>query len=307
MNIIKLKEYLESNKEKKFTGLLGSPVAHSLSPFIHKSGFEALGMTKHEYVAIECLPDGLLEMTKVLKDNGFMGFNVTMPDKQAIIGFCDELSDEAELIESVNTVKIEDGKLKGYNTDCSGFFKALQKNGEEPEGKKFMLLGAGGAAKAILAGAVTNKAESIDVFARAGKNFKSIEELASRLEKYQKKEDLKTKISFFDFADEKLFEERLSMADVLVNATNVGMNTPETKDVFENETLVKNPALFSKKQFAADVIYHPKETKLLKDAKSCGCHTMNGLYMLFYQADLAFYIWHQKYIPENVLEELMEK
>lgn len=304
MNIAELKEYLKSNKEKTFTGLLGSPVAHSLSPLIHNSGFESLGMTGHEYVAIECLPEELKETTKILKESGFEGFNLTMPDKQAIIEFCDGLSDEAGLIESVNTVKIANGKFEGHNTDCNGFFKALQKNGTQPEGKKIMLLGAGGAAKAVLTGAVTNKAESIDVFSRPGKNFESIEKLKLRLEKYQKKEALNTEINLFDFSDEKLFEEKLSQADILINATNVGMNTPAKKDVFENETLVKSAKLLSEKLFVADIIYHPKETRLLKDAKGRGCRTMNGIYMLFYQADLAFYIWHGKYIPESVLQKL---
>ncbi len=130
------------------TGLIGSPVSHSLSPSIHKKGFEKNGMEGYDYVLMDSAEEDLKSILSNL-DERFVGFNVTMPDKLEIMKYLDELSEEAAAIGAVNTVKIEHGKMIGYNTDGKGFLEALRKCGVEVNKKKVLIFGAGGAAKAV--------------------------------------------------------------------------------------------------------------------------------------------------------------
>lgn len=133
---------------KILTGLIGSPVSHSLSPFLHKAGFEKNGMEGYDYVLMDSKGTDLYSLISNL-DERFVGFNVTMPDKQEIMKYLDELSEEAAAIGAVNTVKIQNGKRIGYNTDGKGFLQALKKCGVKVCGKNVLIFGAGGAAKAV--------------------------------------------------------------------------------------------------------------------------------------------------------------
>ena len=136
------------NEIKKLTGLIGSPVSHSLSPAIHKEGFRKNAMEGYDYVLIDSAGKDLDWILSHL-DERFVGFNVPMPDKQKIMEYLDELSEEAAAIGAVNTVKILNGKMIGYNTDGKGFLEALQKSGIEVPEKKVLIFGNGGAAKAV--------------------------------------------------------------------------------------------------------------------------------------------------------------
>ena len=305
----KLIRTIESVKAEHLTGIVGSPVGHSLSPFLHEAAFSKLGMKGYKYIKIEADKKFLPEAVEILKEHNFLGFNVTMPDKEAITYLCDELSDEAKLMHSVNTVKIVDGKLLGYNTDCMGFYMALKKNNVTAEGKNMILMGSGGAARAILTGACINKVKRLDVFARPGDKYNMLKTQVEELEKagYQ------TEIRLHNLNSKVELYRTIEKTDILVNGTSVGMDTSKpadnkkgpyiTNNMLAPKTLIPDTTCYHTGLFVADVVYFPKMTRFLEDAKDFGCRYMNGLDMLFFQADLAFKIWHDKEMPIEILEK----
>jgi len=132
------------------TGLIGSPVSHSLSPKIHKAAFDFLAMKDYDYILLDVNKESLESAVNEIKADGrFIGFNVTMPDKIDILNYCDEVSDRVKAIGGANTIKIENGKLLAYNTDGEGFVKAIEDRGLSLKNKKMVILGAGGAARSI--------------------------------------------------------------------------------------------------------------------------------------------------------------
>lgn len=291
----KLIKQIENTDATHLTALLGSPVAHSMSPFLHNAAYEQLKMLDYKYIAIEADERFLPEAVEIIKKYNFKGFNLTMPDKEAIMKHCDDITTEAWLMRSVNTVKIEDGKLLGYNTDCHGFYASLLKNGMDYQNKKMVLLGSGGAARAVLAGAAFNNVSEIDIFARPGEKFDILCEFVQRIR--NKGYDIDINVNDITYKDD--LYESVRNTDILVNSTSVGMGHKTGGE--EAETLVEDTSCFHKDLFVADVIYFPRQTKLLKDAEEQGLRTMNGLGMLFYQAALAFEIWHGRKMPENIL------
>ncbi|MCQ2529845.1 MAG: shikimate dehydrogenase [Lachnospiraceae bacterium] len=231
------------------TGLIGSPVSHSLSPAIHKEGFKKNGMEGYDYVLMDSAEENLASMLENL-DERFVGFNVTMPDKLEIMNYLDDLSEEAKAIGAVNTVKVQNGKLTGYNTDGKGFVEALKKQGVEIKAKKILIFGAGGAAKAV---------------------GYELEQEGAEVEKLHRpeKEELHAK---------------LMECDIFINASPVGMDGISSPVEDLNDV--------KKDLFVADLIYKPEATKLLKMAEKKGLKFMNGMAMLYEQANLSFYIWH---------------
>ncbi len=288
----------EENMHRQYlTALIGSPVSHSLSPYIHNNAYRLLGMEGSKYIALECTESDIANMVTVLKEKHFTGFNVTMPLKNEVIKYCDELNTEAELIRGVNTVKITGGRLKGYNTDGKGFFDALEKEGFAAEKKTMTLLGSGGAARAILAGAAFNEMKRVNVFARQGKRYDETVRLIESLKGFD------ARLNIFDIADEALLYESARMSDVLVNATSAGMKTSEEGSA-DDTVLVKDTSCFRPHLFVADIIYRPKKTRLLEIAEGKKLKTMNGIPMLFYQAAHSFEIWYGKKMPEAILGNL---
>ncbi len=234
---------------KVLTGLIGSPVSHSLSPSIHKEGFRKNGMEGYDYILMDSAETSL-DIILSHMDERFIGFNVTMPDKLEIMKYLDKLSEEAEAIGAVNTVKIQNGKLTGYNTDGKGFVEALKKHGVTIKEKKILIFGAGGAAKAV-AYELEREGAKVEILHRPEK-----EELHS-----------------------KLIE-----CDIFINASPVGMDGISAP--IEHLNNVK------KDLFIADLIYKPETTKLLEMAEKKGLRFMNGMAMLYEQANLSFHIWH---------------
>lgn len=289
----KLAKQIENAKAECLTGLFGSPIGHSMSPFLHNAAYKQLGMKGYKYIAMEANEKFLPEAVELIKEYNFRGFNLTMPDKEVMVGLCDKITTEANLMKSVNTVKIENGKLVGYNTDCHGFFAALSHNGFEYKDKNMVLLGSGGAARSILAGGAFNEVKKIEIFARPSEKYDILCEFVQRL----RSRDYQTEIVVNDLADKEYMYDVIRQSDLLVNSTSVGMDCGNGTD----ETLIENTACLHNNLFVADVIYFPRMTRLLMDAKEAGCNYMNGLGMLFFQAALAFEIWHGLEMPIEIL------
>ena len=273
----------EIDGKTRLYGLLGNPVSHSLSPFIHNEGFRRLSLNAR-YLAFSVKEEDLESTLSALRKMGVGGLNLTMPLKEAVLPLCDSLSKEARLSSSINTLVFsENGKMTGCSTDGIGFFRALEAENGSVKDKKLCLMGLGGAGKAILSRAVYTELSEIRLLQRAS----SIEKNRCFIERV--KEETGKKILLGSY--EENLAEFLEQSDILVNASNVGMR--------EEASLIPEVKLLHKGLFVADCIYHPFETKLLSQAREAGLRYMNGLPMLFYQAVEAFRLWTGKSFPEE--------
>ena len=273
----------EIDGKTRLYGLLGNPVSHSLSPFIHNEGFRRLSLNAR-YLAFSVKEEDLESTLFALRKMGVGGLNLTMPLKEAVLPLCDSLSKEAKLSSSVNTLVFsENGKMTGCSTDGIGFFRALESENGAVKDKKLCLMGLGGAGKAILSRAVYTELSEIRLLQRAS----SIEKNRCFIERV--KEETGKKILLGSY--EENLAEFLEESDILVNASNVGMR--------EEASLIPEVKLLHKGLFVADCIYHPFETKLLSQVREAGLRYMNGLPMLFYQAAEAFRLWTGKSFPEE--------
>ena len=273
----------EIDGKTRLYGLLGNPVSHSLSPFIHNEGFRRLSINAR-YMAFLVEEKELESTLSALRQMQVGGLNLTMPLKEAVLPLCDSLSKEAKLSSSVNTLVFsENGKMTGCSTDGIGFFRALEAENGAVKDKKLCLMGLGGAGKAILSRAVYTEISEIRLLQRAS----SIEKNHSFIERVKEETGKKILLGSYE-AD---FSEFLEKSDILVNASNVGMR--------EEASLIPEVKLLHRGLFVADCIYHPFETKLLSQAREAGLRYMNGLPMLFYQAVEAFRLWTGKSFPEE--------
>lgn len=262
------------------TGLLGSPVAHSVSPAMHNEAFRLLELD-YVYLAFNVGTDSLKDAVKGLKTLGARGFNLTMPDKIAILDLVDELTPAARLAGACNTVINDNGHLIGHTTDGIGYMRSVADAGHDIIGKKMTLLGAGGAATAICTQAALDGVKEIDIFRRnRPEAFAQTVAFADRTAK-----DTGCKIHVYDFADETQMKKSLAESAILTNATNVGM-APDTDAIPIPNVQFLHPDLI-----VSDIIYNPRQTQLMKIAASMGCPVFNGMYMLLYQGAAAFECW----------------
>ena len=275
----------------KLFGVLGSPISHSISPQMHNEAFRQLGMDC-VYVAFEVGVDGMKSAVEGLRALNVKGYNVTMPNKNIMATLCDKLSPAAEIIGAVNTVVNENGILKGYTTDGTGYMRAVEDAGHDIIGKKMTLLGAGGASTAIYVQAALDGLSEISIFSRRSSQFN--ERTRAIIEKL--KAHTTCKVNLYDLEDEDRLRREISESAILTNGTSVGM-APEV-DV----SLINDPSIFHKDLIVSDIIYNPRETKLVKIAKEAGCPTFNGLYMLLYQGAEAFKIWTGQDMPVDIIK-----
>lgn len=268
--------------------LLGSPVSHSLSPLMHGEACRLLGLD-YVYLCFEVGEETLPEAVRGLKAMHVRGFNLTMPNKTRILSCLDELSPAARLIQAVNTVVNEEGRLIGHNTDGLGFVRALEEHRFTVKDREICLLGAGGAATAIAAQLALSGAGRVHVLFRQESRFAlRMRELSRELEKETGKALLLEPLESLPSS--------AAESSLLINATNVGM-APQTEITLVEEKLLR-PDLF-----VADVIYNPRETRLLREARQAGCRTMNGLGMLLWQGAEAFRLWTGKDMPVQAVRE----
>lgn len=274
------------------TALLGSPVAHSISPMMHNESFRYHNLD-YVYLCFDVNEEGLAIAVDGLKKIGIRGFNLTMPNKNKMIEFVDHLSPAGELIGAINTVVNDDGILTGHNTDGVGFMRSLEDAGHNVIGKTMTVLGAGGAATAICAQAALDGVKCIHIFARTTSRF------WNRTAEFVKKINEMTNCQaiLHDNDDKEALRQALEESALLVNASSVGM-APNT-----DASLVEDPSYFHQGLIVYDAIYNPRETKLLRLAREAGCETCNGLYMLLYQGAEAFRIWTGKEMPVDLIKE----
>jgi len=272
-----------SAKTKIFC-LIGHPISHSFSPLIHNYWFKNLGLDS-KYIALDVDPNQLKQATKGIKALNFKGFNVTIPHKEKIMRLLDSVDSLSQDIGAVNTIKNENGQLIGRNTDALGCKQALLDAGYQFKNKNVLILGAGGAAKAVCFALVN----AVDNLVIVNRTLKRATILAKELMK--KKE---THIKVIDLFTSTLKKE-LENIDLLINTTPVGMfpkigQSPISKDVLHNDL------------FIFDLVYNPLETQLLKDATSIGCKSLGGLDMLINQGALAFEWWTNKKPNKNAIK-----
>ena len=269
-------------------GLLGYPLKHSKSPHMHNTSFEALGLD-HVYMAFEVQDGFIKEGLDALKILNAVGGNITMPHKKKVVEYLDDISPDAKIIGSVNTIKIEDGKVTGYNTDGRGFVKALEENGVDFKGKKIVLAGAGGAARAVATQLAFDGAGEIVMFNRT---LSTAEEIIDNINN-----NIPTCKGRALEMNEEVLKEEIKDAAVLVNCTSLGMKA--TID----QAIVSSPDDLPKELFVADIVYDPAQTKLLKLAEEAGCKYMNGLMMMIWQGAIAFKIWTGQDMPVDLIKK----
>lgn len=244
----------------RLAAVVANPIKHSISPFIHNSAFQATE-TNGVYLAWEVKATDLSETVANIRRYRMFGINLSMPYKEQVIPYLDQLSEEARLIGAVNTVVNQEGTLIGYNTDGKGFFKSLPSF--TITGKKMTLLGAGGAAKSILAQAILDGVSQISLFVRSV----SMEKTRPYLDKLQ--EQTGFKVDLYALEDVSELQARIAESDLLVNATSVGMDGKSSP--LPESIVLPEPLL------VADIIYKPFETPFLKWARSQGNPAVNGL------------------------------
>ena len=268
-------------------GIFGYPVKHSLSPLMQNAAFREAGVDA-VYVPFEVEPENLKEAVDGVRALGIKGLNVTVPHKERIVEHLDYLSEEAELLGAVNTVKNENGELTGYNTDAEGFLRSLIEEGVELEGKKALMFGAGGAARAVGYALLKGGVSFLYIVNR---NFQRAREVGELLGK-------RGNVLVFPLK-ESTVETLLKEVDLIVNTTSVGMK-PEDPHLFDYSKIPERITV-------VDIIYNPPETPLLKAAKERGCKTVNGLGMLVHQGAVAFEIWTGKKAPVETMREVLER
>ena len=281
---------MKINGYTRLAAVVANPIKHSISPFIHNSAFEATH-TNGVYLAWEVEGTDLAETVANIRRYQMYGINLSMPYKEQVIPYLDQLSEEACLIGAVNTVVNREGTLIGYNTDGKGFFKSLPSF--KISRKRMVLLGAGGAAKAILAQAILDGVSQISVFVRSS----SMEKTRPYLEKIQNATGFR--VDLFALEDVQDLQDSITQADLLVNATSVGMDGSSQP--------IPTSIVLPEKLLVADVIYQPFETPFLKWARNQGNQSINGLGMLLYQAAEAFELWTGKEMPTDQIWELLKQ
>ena len=267
----------------KIIGLLGHPIKQSYSPFIHNVTVE-LKKLDYIYLPFDVPAVNLKNALKGMIALDIKGFNITIPHKENILQFLNDVSEEASIIGSVNTVVNDDGKLTGYNTDVSGIFESLNPHKDEILGREVSVIGAGGSARAVIYTLIRYfKPAVIHIINRTEQRAEALKKYFSDKMKY---DGIKTK-ELFPPDLVKIF----SNSKVIINATPVGMY-PDQDDIV---TSLENS--FVKNQIVFDLVYNPPQTKLLKLAASRGAVPISGLKMLVYQAAKSFELWTNEEMP----------
>ena len=279
------------NGHTRLTVLLGSPVAHSISPLMHNEAFRVLNLN-YVYLCFDVPEERLADTVKGLRCMNIAGFNCTMPDKTKICELIDDLSDAARMIGAVNTVVNENGKLIGHNTDGIGYMQAVKEAGHDIIGKEMTLLGAGGAATAIAVQAALDGVSKLHIFNRRGRSWERAKKLADTINA-----GTSCVADVSDLADETAMRHALQTSTILTNATSLGM-APH-----EDTCPVPDASLLRPELIVSDIIYNPKQTRLLQMAAANGCAAFNGLYMLLFQGAEAFRLWTGKEMPTEPIKE----
>jgi shikimate dehydrogenase len=263
-----------TSSEYDIYAVFGNPVAHSLSPLMHQAALDQIGQKAF------CIPfcvTALNEAVQGIRGLNIRGVSVTLPFKTAVMEFLDEIEEGARRVGAVNTIWNDQGRLKGFNTDWSGFVVALKKH-TEIQGKQFVVIGAGGAARSIIYGLIHEGGEPILVNRTT---FKA--------------ETLAREFGCSFAAEPAIGKVR---ADALINTTPLGMSPQTDATPWRREDLHRF-------QVVMDIIYNPLETRLLKEARSAGCQTVSGLEMFIHQGAEQFRIWTGLEPPIAIMRQVV--
>lgn len=271
----------------RLCGVIGDPVEHTMSPVMHNAAFREMGLD-YWYLPFRVKKEELGKAIDGLKALNMRGLSVTIPHKVAVIQFLDELDPLAEKIGAVNTIVNDDGALTGYNTDGAGFLQALLERGIEPVGKNVVVLGAGGASRAISFTMADRGARLVILNRLAG--LDRAKELAGRISQVFTREVEALALNRENLA------RVLGKASILVNATSAGM-TPDIDETPVAADLLK-PGLI-----VFDIVYNPIKTRLLREAEAAGAKTIGGLDMLVWQGALAFEKWTGQQAPVELMRQ----
>ena len=269
----------------RLCGVIGDPIEHTVSPAMHNAAFKQMGLD-YWYVAFRVKKEDLGKTIAGMRAPNIRGLNVTIPHKVAVIPFLDELDPLAERIGAVNTIANDGGVLTGYNTDAPGFLQALLGKGIEPKGGNVVILGAGGASRAV-SFILAERGSNVVILNRTLERAK---ELADGVLGALRKEITALKL------DRENLARALREAHILVNTTSVGMSpnineTPVSADLLKSDLVV------------FDIVINPIKTRLLREAEAAGAQTIKGLDMLVWQGVTAFEIWTGLKAPFELMKE----
>jgi shikimate dehydrogenase len=271
---------------RKVVGLIGFPLEHSISPAIQNAAFKKLGLD-WEYSLFEVEPKDLADALKGMRALHIAGFNVTIPHKENVFPLIDEVTKMARVIGAINTVLNQEGKLIGFNTDGAGFIDSLKEDAKtDPKDKNVVILGAGGACRAV---AITLAEAGVKSITLSDIDEKKAQDLAGYIGSY-----FKIKYAAVPTNSQEL-QRSIDKAGILINTTPIGMY-PKTDASPISNNIKLPPGLL-----VYDLVYNPAETQLLKKAKAAGCKTCSGLGMLVRQGALALTIWTGKEAPLEVM------
>lgn len=280
---------MEIGPHTRFCGIIGNPVEHSLSPAIHNAAFRSLGVDC-VYLAwkVERIGDAIRGLRAL---GNFRGASVTIPHKVAAVPFLDEIEPTAERIGAINTIVAENGRLIGYNTDATGALRALRGGGVALAGRRIVMLGSGGAARAIaFALAAESDAEKLVILG------------VDHAERTALADDLRSKTALpvdDDTLDESTLRRAVPDAHVLIHCTPVGMFPKADASCVPASLLHAGLAVM-------DIVYNPRVTRLLADAQRAGCRTIPGLEMFLHQAVAQFELWTNRSAPVEVMRAVLE-
>mgnify|MGYP000907150639 FL=1 len=275
----------------RLAAVIAKPIKHSISPFIHNMAYD-LTDTNAVYLAFEVEREGLGQAVENIRLHQMLGANISMPYKQEVITYLDELDESALLIGAVNTIVNQNGRLIGYNTDGFGFFRSL--SNFHIKGKNLTILGAGGAASAIIGQAMLDGVGKVC-------GFDLRDRLAGHQERMgQMSRRLGHPIQLLAVEDLAALTDAVNQSDLFINATGLGMDGKSLP--------IPSDFVFPKGLLVADMTYCPAETPFLRLAREQGLQTVNGLGMLLYQAEKAFELMTGKKMPsEKIKKALLEK
>lgn len=274
---------------KRQYGLLGFPVSGSKSPLIHQTSFAFNGI-EATYEAFEVLPEQLGEALEAFILKGYTGFNITIPHKEAIMAYLDEVDPLAEKMGAVNTVVVKNGIKKGYNTDGLGLLTSLRTHEVEPKGLRVLLLGAGGAAKGIAHALAMEGVKALDVVNRTKDRALDLTDNIGKTYGIESRA--------FTYEAMRVSSESIADYDLVINTTSVGM-LPDT------EHTPMDPEGFNKNTIFCDIVYKPHETLFLRRARAMGARCIYGIEMLIFQALLSEEFWEERSIDRIGTKQIL--
>jgi len=280
-------KWWQPSGKTKVCGVIGDPIEHTMSPVMHNAAFQDMGID-YVYLPFRVKKEEVGRAIEGMRALNMRGLNVTIPHKVAVIPFLDDLDPLADKIGAVNTIVNDDGVLKGYNTDATGFLQPLLEEGIEPEGKSVAILGAGGAAKAVSFILAERGARIVILNRRLEMGW--AEELAARISQAFSRE-----VTALELNGENLTGV-LKKTDILVNATSVGMSPDTGRTPVDTDLLRPNLVVY-------DIVYNPIKTRLRKEAEAVGATVISGLDMLVWQGALAFEKWTGQKAPVALMKK----